>query len=82
MWALIPGFVGIGSILAGLLGDNLKQSVSHGLSTLVVSLVLFAIFSGFFGGWTIFGPNTQFVLIGLLFILGIWFIVRSFLRRN
>lgn len=82
MWALIPGFVGIGSILAGLLGDNLKQSVSHGLSTLVVSLVLFAIFSGVFGGWTIFGPNTQFVLIGLLFILGIWFIVRAFLRRN
>ncbi len=31
MWTLIPGFVGVGSILAGILGEDFKSSVRHGL---------------------------------------------------
>src|SRR3972149_2794469 len=34
MWTLIPGFVGIGSVLAGLLGDNPRQNIPHGLNTM------------------------------------------------
>jgi hypothetical protein len=82
LWTLIPGFVGIGSILAGLLGDNMRESVSHGLNALLVSIIMFAVFASIFGGWTAFGPYTQYVLIGLLFIAGIWFIVRAFLHRK
>jgi hypothetical protein len=82
MWTLIPGFVGIGSILAGLLGDNLKKSVRDGLNTLMVSVILFAIFGTFFKAWTIFGDFSAYVPIVLLFLAGIWFIVRGVLRRK
>ena len=82
MWTLIPGFGGVGSLLAGILGDDFKQSVRHGLNTLLVSVILFAIFGTLFGGWTIFGAYAQYVPIALLFLLGLWFIVRGFLRRR
>jgi len=82
LWTLIPGFVGIGSILAGILGDDFKQSLRSGLSALVFSVIAFAIFSTWFGGWDILGPYAQYVPIALLFLLGIWFVVRGFLRRK
>jgi hypothetical protein len=81
LWTLIPGFVGIGSILSGILGEDFKRSVRDGLNTLLVSAVLFIIFSGIFGAWGSFGPSMQYILIGLVFLVGIWFIVRAFLRR-
>jgi uncharacterized membrane protein YecN with MAPEG domain len=81
MWTLIPGFVGLGSILAGILGDDFKESVRHGLNSLVVSAILFAVFGTFFHAWTIFGNFSSYIPIALLFIGGIWLIVRSFLRR-
>ena len=37
MWTLIPGFVGLGSILAGVLGEDFKSSLRTGLNSLVVS---------------------------------------------
>ncbi len=82
LWTLIPGFVGIGSILAGLLGDNTRQSINHGLNALLVSIILFAVFVSIFGGWVAFGPYTQYILIGILFVVGIWFIIRAVLRRS
>lgn len=82
MWTLIPGFVGVGGILAGVLGEDFKHSVRHGLNSLLVSAILFVIFGTLFGGWTIFGPYAGYVPIALLFLLGIWFIVRGFLRRK
>ncbi len=82
MWTLIPGFVGIGSILAGLLGHDFKQSVRQGLNTLVVSVILFAIFGTIFNAWTIFGTYSMYVPIALLFLVGIWLIVRGVLRRK
>jgi hypothetical protein len=82
MWTLIPGFVGIGSILAGILGEDFKSSVIHGLNTLLVSVVLFAVFGTLFGAWTVFGVYGQYVPIVLLFLLGIWLIVRGFLRHK
>jgi hypothetical protein len=81
LWTLIPGFVGIGSILAGLLGDDFKSSIRHGLNTLIISAILFAIFGTFFNAWYIFGVNSVYVPIALLFLGGIWLIVRGVLRR-
>lgn len=81
LWTLIPGFAGVGTILTGLLGEDFRHNVGQGLNTLLVSLILFVIFSGIFGAWTTFGPYTQYIFIGLLFVLGIWFIVRAFVRR-
>ena len=47
MWALIPGFVGVGTILAGLLGENIASNLKHGLNLMVISAVLFLVFSSF-----------------------------------
>ena len=81
MWTLIPGFVGLGSILAGLLGEDTRNSLRHGLNALATSVILFAIFGTFFHAWTIFGPYSAYLPIVLLFLAGIWLIVRGALRR-
>ena len=82
LWTLIPGFVGVGSILAGILGEDFKQSVRHGLNLLVICLVLFLIFTSLLGGWTILGPYSVYAPIILLFLLGLWLIVRGAMRSR
>ena len=82
VWTLLPGFAGIGSLLAGILGDDFKQSVSHGLNLIVVSAILFAVFGTFLGGWKMFGPYAGYAPIVVLFVAGLWLIVRSFLHRS
>ena len=72
MWTLIPGFVGVGSILAGLLGDRTAHNLKRGLNLMVVSAVLFLVFSSLLGGWTLlgsFGPAILLILLGL-WVLG------------
>jgi hypothetical protein len=83
MWSLIPGFVGVGSILAGLLGDNMAHNVKRGLNLMVISAVLFLVFSSFFGGWELlgnYGPAILLILLGL-WVLGSG-IYRSFRRKE
>jgi hypothetical protein len=69
MWALIPGFVGLGSALAGLLGDNTAHNLKRGMNLMVVSAVLFLVFSAFLGGWDILGNYGPAIL---LILLGLW----------
>ena len=69
MWALIPGFVGVGTILAGILGENTASNVKHGLNLMVISAVLFLVFSSFLGGWTLLGNFGPAIL---LILLGVW----------
>ncbi len=72
MWTLIPGFVGIGIVLQGLLGENTRQNLKHGLNLMVVSTVLFLVFSAFMGGWNLlgnYGPAIVLILLGL-WVLG------------
>jgi hypothetical protein len=82
LWTLIPGFAGVGTLLAGLFGGTFRKDFSGGLNAIIVSLVLFAIFATFFNAWSIFGKYSVYVPIVLLFALGIWFVVRGFLRRK
>jgi hypothetical protein len=82
MWTLIPGFIGMGILLAGLIGGTLRKDAANGLNQLVVSAILFAIFGTFFGGWTLFGQYADYAPVALLFLLGIWLIVRGLLRRK
>lgn len=77
-WTLIPGFVGIGILLAGLLGEKPRQSIREGSQLLIISLVLFAIFSAFLGGGRIFGPYWPVLII----LLGLWLLVQSLLRSR
>jgi hypothetical protein len=74
MWTLIPGFVGIGSIIAGLLGDNPRQNLRHGFNTLIFSAVAFLVFASIFGGLELLG---KFGAAILLIVFGLWLLGKS-----
>jgi hypothetical protein len=74
MWTLIPGFVGVGSIVAGLLGDNPRQNLKNGVNLLVISALLFLAFASILGGLNVLG---DYGLPILLIVLGVWFLGRS-----
>jgi hypothetical protein len=82
LWTLIPGFVGIGSLLAGVLGEDFKRSIRSGLNLLLISLVLFLIFTTLLGGWTILGPYSAYAPIAALLLLGLWLIARGVFRHG
>lgn len=81
-WLLIPGFVGVGSLLSGLLSGTFRQEVRGGLNSIFVSLVLFAIFAVLMGRAEWLGPYTDYLPIGLLFAIGLWLILGSLFRRT
>ena len=68
-WALIPGFVGVGTMLSGILGGK-RGEITGGAWLVFISLVMFAIFSSFLGGPNLFGPYWPVLLIvgGLLIL--------------
>ena len=82
LWTLIPGFVGVGRILSGIIGGDFMTSLREGLKLLLTCAVLFTIFATIFNAWTIFGPYSAYVPIALLFLLGIWLIVGGILRHK
>lgn len=77
MWTLFPGFVGVGSILAGLLGENTRHNLIHGVNLIVVSAALFLIFASFFGGLSILGDYGPAII---LILLGVYILIRGFVR--
>ena len=79
MWTLIPGFVGVGLILAGLLGEYTRHNISRGLNLIVISAVMFLVFGAIFGGLGILGPNGPAIL---LIALGLYVLLRGFLRNR
>lgn len=79
MWTLIPGFVGIGLIITGLLGEFTRHNIARGLNLIVISAVMFLVFGAIFGGLGILGPNGPAVL---LIALGVYILLRGFLRNR
>ena len=79
MWTLIPGFVGVGTILAGLLGENTRANLARGVNLLVISAVLFLVFATFFGGMNILGEYGAAII---LILLGLYILVRGFARSG
>ena len=82
LWTLIPGFVGVGKILSGIIGGNFMACLKEGLKLLLACVILFTIFATIFNAWTIFGPFSAYVPIALLFLFGTWLIVRGIIRRK
>ncbi len=82
VWSLIPGFVGVGTILAGLLGQDFRQSVRSGLNLILISLIMFLFFAAVFGRLAILGPYRDYLLAALFFLLGLWFIMRGLTRSR
>jgi uncharacterized membrane protein HdeD (DUF308 family) len=78
MWTLIPGFVGVGTILRGLLGEDPRNNLRHGLNLMVISAVLFLVFSALLGGWDLLGNYGPAIL---LIVLGLW-VIGSGLYRS
>lgn len=74
-WTLIPGFVGLGIILAGLLGDD-HGEIQGGAWLVAISLVLFLAFGSFFGALGLIGPYWPVLLI----LLGLMMLLRPFSR--
>jgi hypothetical protein len=64
-WTLIPGFVGVGSILAGLLGGDAREGIGSGARLILISVVMFLIFGSFFGALGFVGPYWPVLLIAL-----------------
>lgn len=79
LWALIPGFVGLGTILMGLLGEDTRRNLAHGLNLLVISAVLLLVFAAIMQRLNILGPYGP---AALLVLLGLYIIVRGLLRSR
>ena len=79
MWTLIPGFVGVGTILTGLLGENTRANLARGANLLVTSAVLFLVFATFFGGLNILGEYGAAII---LILLGLYVLARGFMRSG
>lgn len=78
VWALIPGFAGLGTVISGLLGHRRGHSLREGGRMIVVSAVLFAVFGAFFNGFGSLGRYWPVLLI----LIGLWMLVLNFLNRR
>ncbi|MCZ2127388.1 MAG: hypothetical protein LC099_06390 [Anaerolineales bacterium] len=83
MWTLIPGFIGLGIAVQGLLGESAAYNLKRGLNLMVVSAVLFLVFAAIFGGLNLLG---EFAPAIVLILLGVWVlgsgIYRSYSKRR
>jgi hypothetical protein len=77
VWALIPGFVGIGVMLSALLGEGGREGFRSGLTLVFISAILFLIFSSIMGA----NPLGAWWPI-LLIILGLWLLIQPLFRRQ
>ena len=78
VWALIPGFVGVGILLAKLLGGEKDTSLGDAAWLILISLILFAVFGSFFGSLGVVGTYWP----ALLILLGLILLIRPFFRRK
>lgn len=77
LWTLIPGFVGIGTLLVGLLGEDTRHNLGHGLNLIVISAALFLVFAAIFQRLSFLGPYGPGVV---LVLLGLYVVGRGLLR--
>jgi hypothetical protein len=77
VWTLIPGFAGVGTLLAGLLKRDGGQ-IRGGLWTMLVSAVLFLAFGSLFG---VIGALGKYWPV-LLIVLGIFALIQGLFRRG
>ena len=75
IWALIPGFVGVGIIIGGFIDRNIKDGFSSGVVLLLISAILFFAFGSAFG----LEPSITKYWPALLILLGIVSLIRAVL---
>jgi hypothetical protein len=77
VWTLIPGFVGIGVILTGVLEGDLRGKLPGGGWLILISAVMFSFFGSFLGAGDLIGPYWP----GLLVLVGLILLIQSLLGR-
>ncbi len=75
-WTLIPGFVGVGVFLAGLMHGHVREAMVGGGWLILISAILFLIFGSFLGGPVLLGAYWPVLLI----LLGVIFLAQSLWR--
>jgi hypothetical protein len=78
MWTLIPGFVGVGIVLASLF-EGKWRSVWTGLDLVLISGVLYMVFASLFGGIKLLGAYGPAIL---LISLGVYVLIRGALSAR
>lgn len=78
LWTMIPGFVGVGILLATLLGGHEVKEYKEGVKLILISGILFVIFLMLFSG------QGQFIRYWpvLLVIAGVWVLIQAIFRRK
>jgi hypothetical protein len=64
IWTLIPGFVGVGVIISGVLEGKTREALKDGSRAIIASLIMFAIFGSFLGAGQFSGLLWPIILIG------------------
>lgn len=78
-WALIPGFVGIGILIASLISpDEHKDGWQASLILLAISAVGFLAF----GGGNYFNLDTTYILPGAIILVGLFLLAREIFRKK
>jgi hypothetical protein len=77
MWALIPAFVGVGILVAALIGGRSRYAIREGLRTMLVGVVLFLVFGSFFGAFSWLGAYWPLLLVGA----GVLILVEGLFKR-
>jgi hypothetical protein len=80
LWTLIPGFAGLGVLLAGLIKWK-KSEILDGLRSLLTSAVLFLVFGSLFGEMFGFVPFKEY-LPYLLIALGLFLFIRALIPTH
>ena len=80
-WTLIPGFVGIGALVQGLLEAKPLKAILDALWPILVSAILFTVFSSFFGG-PLFGVPWYYLAGGALIVGGVLVMLRPLVERS
>jgi hypothetical protein len=78
LWTLIPGFVGIGIIIATLLGSSDRSGYREGLRLVLISAILFVVFFLLLSGQGLFAKYWPILII----LAGIWIIITAFWRKK
>ncbi len=78
LWTLIPGFVGVGSILATLIGGGNKRGYRDGLRLILISLILLVVFIMLFSGQGYFVKYWPILVI----LAGVWVIIQTIIRKK
>lgn len=77
LWALIPGFAAVGTLLAGLAKGEVRKSFKESLDLITISGVMYVIFAFVFGGVERVGLLGSIVLI----LVGLSLVLRPLLKK-